>query len=223
MNLLFLKKLLILLMKKKHLSKEGKLEMIKFYHEMKKPYLAPLNKTQLTIQWLGEFTDGDGSFSISNYNPRLKFEIHIKEIELFNRIKNLFNINNNLNITKSRKNRPNSNPTVNLDITDIDKLKKSIVPLYSKVGILKTKKLKDFKDWCLVVDIYFFGYHLLPEGKLLITEIKNTWNNFRLSTHYKKNNLINLSNFENKFKTLFSFPSPYEIKMRLDLLEVLIN
>lgn len=77
---------------------------------------------------------------------------------------------------------------------------------------MKTKKLKDFKDWCLVVDIYFFGYHLLPEGKLLITEIKNTWNNFRLSTHYKKNNLINLSNFENKFKTLFSFPSPYEIK-----------
>jgi hypothetical protein len=47
MNLLFFKKLLILLMKKKHLSKEGKLEMIKFYHDMKKPYLAPLNKTQL--------------------------------------------------------------------------------------------------------------------------------------------------------------------------------
>lgn len=43
---------------KKHLSKEGKLEMIKFYHEMKKPYLAPLNKnTHLTIHWLGGFTD----------------------------------------------------------------------------------------------------------------------------------------------------------------------
>jgi hypothetical protein len=35
---------------KKHLSKEGKLEMIKFYHELKKPYLAPLNNnTLLTI------------------------------------------------------------------------------------------------------------------------------------------------------------------------------
>ena len=50
--------------------------------------------------------------------------------------------------------------------------KKSIVPLYSKDGILKTKKFKDFNDWSFVVDIYYFGYHLLPEGKLLNTEIK---------------------------------------------------
>lgn len=65
-----------------------------------------------------------------------------------------------------------------------------------------------------MVDIYYFGYHLLPEGKLLITEIKNSWNNFRLSTHYlnnKKNLSINY-NFEDKFKTLFSLSSPYEIK-----------
>ena len=91
-------------------------------------------------------------------------------------------------------------------------------------GILKTKKFKDFNDWSFVVDIYYFGYHLLPEGKLLITEIKNNWNNFRLSTHYlnnKKNLSIN-SNFEDKFKTLFSLSSSYEIKTVLDLGEVLI-
>ena len=64
---------------KKHLSKEGKLEMIKFYHEMKKPYLAPLNNnTLLTIHWLGGFTDGVASFSIFNYKPRLKFETILK-------------------------------------------------------------------------------------------------------------------------------------------------
>ena len=48
---------------------------------------------------------------------------------------------------------------------------------------MKTKKFKDFNDWSFVVDIYYFGFHLLPECKLLITEIKNSWNNFRLSTH----------------------------------------
>ena len=104
---------------KKHLSKEGKLEMIKFYHEMKNPYLAPLNNTPLTLHWLGGFTDGDASFSIFNYKPRLKFENHIKELELFNRIKDLFNINNKLNITKPRIDRPNSNATISLDITNI--------------------------------------------------------------------------------------------------------
>lgn len=42
----------------------------------KKPYLAPLNNnTQLTIHWLGGFTDGDASFSIFNYKYRLKFEV----------------------------------------------------------------------------------------------------------------------------------------------------
>jgi len=103
---------------------------------------------------------------------------------------------------------------------------------------LKTKKFKDFNDWSFVVDIYYFGYHLLPEGKLLITEIKNSWNNFRLSTlstlsthstpstpstlstlsthstpslKNKKNLSINY-NLEDKFKTLFSLSSPYEIK-----------
>jgi LAGLIDADG endonuclease len=129
-------------------SKEGKLEMIKFYHEMKKPYLAPLNNnTHLTIHWLGGFTDGDASFSIFKYKPRLKFENHIKELELFNRIKDFLNISNNLSITKPRLDRSNSNATVSLDITDIHILKKSIVPLYSKDGILKTKKFKDFNDW----------------------------------------------------------------------------
>lgn len=54
---------------------------------MKKPYLAQLNNTHFTIHWLGLFTDGDASFSIFNYKPRLKFENHIKELELFNRIK----------------------------------------------------------------------------------------------------------------------------------------
>jgi hypothetical protein len=48
---------------------------------------------------------------------------------------------------------------------------------------LKTKKFKYFNDWSFVEDIYYFGYPLLPEGKLLTTEIKNSCNNFRLSTH----------------------------------------
>ena len=188
--------------------------MIKFYHEMKKPYLAPFyNNTPLTIHWLGGFTDGDASFSIFKYKPRLKFENHFKNIiNILNRIKDFFNISNNLSITKPRLDRSNSNATVSLDITDIHILKKkSIVPLNSKDGKLKTKKFKDFNDWSFVIDIYYFGYHLLPEGKLLITEIKNSWNNFRLSTHYlnnKKNLSINY-NFEDKYKTLFSLSSPY--------------
>jgi hypothetical protein len=93
---------------------------------------------------------------------------------------------------------------------------------------LKTKKFKYFNDFCqtaqergwsFMVDIYYLGYQLLPEGKILITDIKNSWNNFRLSIHYLKNkkNLAINSIFEDKFKTLFSLSSSYEIKTVLDL------
>jgi hypothetical protein len=167
---------------KKHLSfflrkQEGKLEMINFHSEIRKSHLAPtkgnLNNSPLSKYWLGGFTDGDASFSISNFKPRLKFENNIKEINLFYRIKEFFNIENKLVISRSRLNRPNSSETVNLDIMDISILKNLLVPLYSEDGILKTKKLKDFKDWSFLVLIYYNGYHLLPEGKVLIKEIKN--------------------------------------------------
>lgn len=69
-----------------------------------------------------------------------------------------------------------------------------------------------------MIDLYYLGYHLIPEGKLLITEIKNRWNNFRLSTHYlNKKDLLNSSSWDNssfddRLKNLFLIPSPYEIK-----------
>jgi cytochrome c oxidase subunit 3 len=177
---LIFEKAINLIKEKKHLSPEGKSEMIKFYNDMKIPYLAPhskeINNLPLSINWLGGFTDGDSTFSILNYKPRLKYENHIKELNLLERIKDLFKINSNLNITKARINRPNSNATISLDITDIHILKNKIVPIFSSFNgnsILKSKKLKDFKDWSIVIDIYYFGYHLIPEGKILITEIKN--------------------------------------------------
>ena len=117
--------------------------------------------------------DGDSTFSISKFKPRLRFENSIKELELFNRIKELLNTSSNLIITKPRIKRPNSNATISLDITETQFLKNSILPIYSKAGILRSKKLKDFNDWSIVVLIYYFGYHLLPEGKLLITDIKS--------------------------------------------------
>lgn len=145
--------------------------MIKLYQEMKNSFLAPtsieLNNSPLTADWLGGFTDGDGCFSINNYMPRLKFENHIRELELFKRIKENFKISNNLRNTKPRLNRPNSNATVCLDIVNIYLLRNVFVPLYSKQEILKTKKFKDFRDWSIIVDIYYFGYHLIPEGKML--------------------------------------------------------
>lgn len=161
---------------KKHLLPEGKLEMINLKKKIRNSNFAPsyenFKNIPLTLNWLGGFTDGDGSFSISLYKPRLKYENHIKELELFKRIKEILDPTSNLIITKPRENRPNASITVSLDITNIHTLKNKILPFFSKSGILKSKKIKDFKDWSILIDIYYSGYHLLPEGKLLINEIK---------------------------------------------------
>ena len=76
------------------------------------------------------FIDGDASFSITQNSPRLRFENHVKELPLFNSIAEFFK-SGNVNITKPRKNKINSNPTVTLDYTNIHFLKNVVVPLFS--------------------------------------------------------------------------------------------
>ena len=70
-----------------------------------------------------------------------------------------------------------------------------------------------------MVNIYYLGYHLLPEGIILTNEIKKRWNNFSLSTSkHLNNNIQNITcsplevTFENKVQNLFLLPAPYEIK-----------
>ena len=101
------------------------------------------NFEPLSLQWLGGFTDGDGSFSISNFKPRLRFENHVKELCLFNRIRDLLSSKANVNISNPRKERINASVTVYLDITNIHILKNKIVPIFKGCEgiILKSKKI----------------------------------------------------------------------------------
>jgi hypothetical protein len=66
-----------------------------------------------------------------------------------------------------------------------------------------------------MVNIYFNGYHRLPEGISLIKEIKSRMNNFRLTTRSVINGaspVSTVSSLDTKISYLFSLPAPYEIK-----------
>lgn len=55
------------------------------------------------------FIDGDGTFSTNKFVPRFKLENHVKELELYNKIKQYLNAGN-LMLTSQRTDRLNSSP-----------------------------------------------------------------------------------------------------------------
>jgi hypothetical protein len=119
-------------------------------------------------------------------------------------------------IIKTRKDRGlNENPTAVLEITKISTLLKFLNKYNNKNSDLfsfKTKKYYDFKDWSIIVNLYYLGYHLLPEGKSLIIKIKSRMNNYRLSTNTSLNNSENFENLEIETNKVFALAAPYEIR-----------
>ena len=193
-----------LLINKQHLTPEGRLKILEYYNDIKIINKNSIARENMDIDenWLIGFTEGDATFSTNNLVPRLKFENHIKELELFKSILNFFK-KGNLNI-HSR----NTGKTVVLEINNIYVLYNRILPLYSNNMI--TKKLFDFSDWSNIVKIYYYGYHKLSEGIELINIIKSQINNNRLSRNSEMK--IDQNIILDKLNSLFSLPSPYEIK-----------
>lgn len=55
------------------------------------------------------FMDGHGTFSTNKFVPRFKLENHIKELQLYNKIKEFLNLGN-LILTSQKTDRVNSSP-----------------------------------------------------------------------------------------------------------------
>lgn len=144
------KKAVSLTKDKRHLSANGKLDIIKYKKEMQNMsgtwVPSFLNsKIKITKFWLAGFIDGEGSFSTNKYVPRFKLENHVKELELYNKIKEFLNVGNII-ITSKRIDRDNSNPTIVLEVNKIKELKDILIPLMFDKGtiLLKTLKSNDF-------------------------------------------------------------------------------
>jgi cytochrome c oxidase subunit 3 len=202
-----------LLYNKTHLTVEGKNKMIDLKKSLNKEHKLP-DFINITDAWLLGFIEGDGSFSTSGLMPRLKFENHIKELKLLQEIQNQNFIGFGSLTIKTRKERGlNENPTAVLEINKISILKKFVDKYEDKNSGLfsfKTKKYYDFKDWSIIVNLYYLGYHLLPEGKSLILKLKSRMNNYRLSTNLNKEK--KLENLDIEINKLFAMEAPYEIK-----------
>jgi hypothetical protein len=72
-------------------------------------------------------------------------ENHVKELELYNKIKEFISIGNVI-LTNCRVNRINSNPTIVLEVNKIKELKEILIPLMynNNYILLKSLKIEDF-------------------------------------------------------------------------------
>jgi len=146
--------------------------------------------------------------------PRLNFENHIslrKELKLLQEIQKFIGYGSV--IIKTRKDRGlNENPTAVLEINKIIILK-IFVDKYdiknSDLFNFYTKKYFDFKDWSIIVNLYYLGYHLLPEGKSLITKIKTRMNNYRLTTNTSLTDKEKFENLDVEKNKVFALTAPY--------------
>ena len=115
-------------------------------YKLNKDYIIP-EPIIITDAWLLGFIEGDASFSTSGMVPRLKFENHIKEKILLDEIK-LYLGNVGSFMTRTRKYRGlNENPTIILEINEINILKNVIISKYLNNNDYPflTKKYFDFK------------------------------------------------------------------------------
>jgi len=148
--------------------------------------------------------------------PRFKLENHVKELELYNKIREFFKTGNIL-LQTAREYRVNSNPMIVLEINKVNDLRDIFGSLMfddNKDILLKTLKSKDFLLWLKLVDIYYKGYHTTLEGKHVFDAIKLHMNKYRLTTNVnllKDKKVISLSEVENLLSALYLSDSPYEI------------
>lgn len=223
-HFLLFKKAVILTKNKKHLSNEGKLEIIKFKKEMQKlsGKWVPSsinNKINISKHWLAGFIDAEGTFSTSRYVPRFKLENHVRELELYNKIKE-FIVVGNLLLTTPRVYKENSNSTVVLEINKIRELRDNLIPLMYDFNennhiLLKSLKSSDFRLWLKLVDIYYKGYHTTLEGKFIFDAIKLHMNKYRLTSNInllKNTKRISILKIDGLLSKLYLYESPYEIK-----------
>lgn len=210
-------KALNLVKRNDHLNKLGKMQRINFQKQMQEmsgAWIPPTisKKINITKDWLAGFVDGDGTFSTNKCKPRFKLENHIKELELYNKIKDYL-ATGNLTIGFVRPGREHRSVTVSLEVNKIKQLKEIIIPIMHHR--LKTIKRMDFKMWLHLINIYYMGYHVLPEGKAIFNLIKLVMNKYRLTSnaHLLKNlPLISEDIIESKLIELYKINSPYVLQ-----------
>ena len=186
-------------------------------------FTQPKNhKIIITPYWLLGFIEGEGTFFVRKTIAlgfgisQTKSELNVLEtikIFLLN-LPGVMDLNINKENTKvvqcyieSKAKNERSKPMVNIRITDLNYIKKVLVPFLNNLTWF-SKKEQDYKDWKIILAFICEGKHFTKEGEEVIYLINRGMNIRRLTTNKFMFPKIDLND---RIGNLLKSPSNYEI------------
>jgi LAGLIDADG endonuclease len=146
--------------------------------------------------WITGFSDGESSFVLRLYktkkrkvgwcvNPIFSLELHIRDLYVLEKIQSYFKIGSIIK-RKTRK-------TVVYAVQSVNALNNIIIPHFTKYPLL-TEKQKDFRLFCLGIDVINKKEHLILDGLNKIRSIRSSMNKKSLGNSNKYFNVPTLIN-----------------------------
>lgn len=169
-----------------------------------------LSNDMINKNWLVGFIEGDGTFYFSNSS--VVFGITQKDKKILEAI--AYFLHHNVPLSPPYKNlcipnKPNciiknNTNAFQLVITDKDVLFQYIYPFFRDLSFYSRKGI-DFSIWSLVLYIFIYGYHNLPNGREILLKLSNNINSKRYFS--------DLSDFIEavEIKNLFRIEPPFDI------------
>lgn len=136
------------------------------------------NNNKLHPQFITGFTDAEGCFMISiikdnrqkvgwRVNPCFQINLHGRDIELIEEIKNLFNCGN-ITFFKLK-------PAVYYSVQNIEAINNIIIPHFDKYSLI-TQKYSDYILWRTIIELINKKEHLNKSGLIKILNLKASLN-----------------------------------------------
>lgn len=189
LNYLDFKEALNMVDRKEHLTTNGKLQILNLKANMNRSrtnYEMPSDHIiRITPEWLLGFIEGDGSFTTTKLMPFLSIAQSIRDYAVLKKISDYFS-SGTLQEQKITNRYKDEQPMVRLIFQDIRLLHNTLLPLFDSLEFYSKKQL-DYKDWIIIVKLYYSGIHLYPQGEKLINDLKMNMNNYRLSSYKNVN------------------------------------
>jgi hypothetical protein len=135
----------------------------------------------LSEDYIVGLTDGEGSFTVyprasevSTWNNRVECHYYLKmrkdELPLLKEVYRFFNCGR---ISLQKDKRPNHRDCYRFEVSDLENIRKKVIPLFKRNRPHSTSRKNDFRLFCRIVKMTERKHHQTREGWKEILKLKS--------------------------------------------------